>query len=106
MSSKEISVNEILDVLFSIMLKQKQSGKTLFYRTLLSLLETDSSSIWPRFEMKSETSLIKEVAEEPISEDIEFDVVVRMPPVKEQKVLVRVKSIEKATLNVVEPEGV
>ena len=40
------------------------------------------------------------IAEEPISEDIEFDVVVRMPPVKEQNVLVRVKSIEKATPNV------
>ncbi len=42
------------------------------------------------------------IAEEPISEDIEFDVVVRMPPIKEQNVLVRVKSIEKATLNIVE----
>lgn len=107
MSSKEeeISVNEILDVLLSIMLKKRQLEKTLFYRTLSSLFETDSSSIRPRFEMKSETSLIKEIAEEVI-EDIEYDVVVRMPPVKEQTVLVRVKGIEKATPHVVEPEGV
>lgn len=38
--------------------------------------------------------------------DIEFDIVVRVPPVKEQTILVRVKSIEKAIPHVVEPEKV
>ena len=108
MSSKEekIPVNELLDVLVSIILNKRQSEKLLSYKTLLSLPETDSSSVWPLFKMKSETSLTEEIAEEPIPEDMEFDIVVRMPPVKEQTVLVRVKSIERATLHVVEPEGV
>ena len=108
MSSKEeeIPLNELLDVLVSIIRKKRQLGKLLTHKTLSSPLEIDSSSVWPLFEMKSETSLIKEIAEEPTPEDMEFDIVVRMPPVKEQTVLVRVKSIERATPHVVEPEGV
>ncbi len=72
MSSKEekISINEILDVLLSIMLKKGQLEKTLSYRTLLSLLETDSSSVRPRFEMKSDTSLIKEITEKLIVKEL------------------------------------
>ena len=56
--------------------------------------------------MKNETSLIKEIAGTSIPEDIEYNIVVRMPPLKEQTVHVRVKGIEKATPHVVEPEGV
>ena len=52
------------------------------------------------------TRRIQKITERPISEDIEFDVVVRMPPVREQAVLVRVKSIERATPHIVEPERV
>ena len=48
------------------------------------------------------TRRIQEITEELIPEDIEFDIVVRMPPVKEQIVVVRVKSIERATPHVVE----
>ena len=45
--------------------------------------------------------------ERKIPEDmLEFDIVVRMPPMKEWSARVRVKSVEKATPCIVEPEGV
>lgn len=50
--------------------------------------------------------MTKEITGNLIPEDIEFDVVVRMPPVKEQIVLVRVRGTEKATPHVVEPEKI
>jgi hypothetical protein len=107
-NSKEetLSVNEIVDFVLSTISKQKQIEKTLSYRTLSNLLETDSSSVQPHLEMKSETSKIKEISEEFIPYGIEFDIVVKMLPVKNQVVLVRVKSREKATPCIVEPEGV
>jgi hypothetical protein len=108
MSSREENVimNEILDVLLSIWMKRSRSKTSRFYRTSLSLLEIDSSSIWPHFETKSETSFMERIDEESVLLDIEFDIVVKIPPVKERTVKVRVKGMKKATPNIVEPEGV
>lgn len=103
----EMDISEMVDSLLAIWMKKKRLKEPFFYRTLLALLETDSSSVWPRFETKSETSLIKEAVEEAIPEEIlEFNIVVRMPPIKEWTTQVRIKSTEKATPHIVEPGGI
>jgi len=57
------------------------------------------------FESKNETSLIEEMLEITVPEDmLEFDIVVQMPPIKEWSARLRVKSVEKATPHIVEPE--
>lgn len=78
----------------------------LFYKNLNFLFQTDSSSIRPNFEIKNETALNKEILDIEIRENmLEFDIFVQMPAKKEQFARVRMKSIEKATPNIVEPDG-
>jgi len=84
----------------------RERPKRPIYHSLIPLLEIDLSSIWPHFEIKSETSLIEEILEKPIPEDmLEFDIVVRIPPIKVWSARLRVSSVEKATPHIVEPEG-
>jgi len=101
---EEIDIRDFWSsVLFNWIRKQQ---KRPIYRSLGSLIDLDMSSILPRFEIKSETSMFEEILEMVIPEEIlEFDVVVRMPPIKVQSLRVRVKSVEKATPSIVEPEG-
>lgn len=108
-SMKEIDISEVLDSLFSIWIRQKRLKEPFSYQNLLSLFEIDLSSVWPRFEAKSETTLmeIKEICEEMIVAGmIKHDFIVQIPPIREYALRVRVKSIEKATPHIVEPEGV
>ena len=101
---KQIDITDIWDSVLSKWIIERP--KRPVYHSLLSLLEIDLSSIWPHFEIKTETSLFEEIFEKEIPEDIvEFDIVVRMPPVKERTIWVKVKSVEKATPRIVEPEG-
>ena len=93
----EMDIMEIWDSVLSTWIR-KLSEK-LSYPDLTSLLETDSSSIWPHFEIKTETSLIKgltTISEEDIAmEMIEHDFVVKMPPKKRYKIQVHVRNIRK-----------
>lgn len=101
---EEIDIPDIWDRLLSFLI-QKQPKKQ-FYYNLSSLFEVDLSSIEPHFEIKNETSLIEDIFKKTIPEDmLEFDIVVRMPPIKEWFARLKVKSIEKATPRIVEPEG-
>jgi len=101
---KQIDITDIWDSVLSKWIIERPNRPV--YHSLLSLLEIDLSSIWPQFEVKTETSLFKEISEKEIPEDIvEFDIVVRMLPVKERTIWVKVKSVEKATPRIVEPEG-
>lgn len=107
-STEEMDISEILDSLFSIWIRQKRP-KEIFYQNLLSLLEIDLSSVWPHYEIKSETSLmeIKEISEEMIVAGmIKYDFIVQIPPIRECTLRVRIKSIEKATPHIVEPKGI
>jgi len=105
--AEETETSEILDSLFSIWMGQKRLKVPFFYRNLSTLFEIDISSVYPHFEIKSETSLIGEAIEEVIPEEmLEFDVVVRMSPIKEYTARVRIKSIEKAIPHIVEPKGI
>lgn len=76
---------------------------------------SDLSSIWPRFEMKNETSLIEtevameEKASKIITEEdialamVEHDFVVKIPPKKRYKIQVLVRSIKKGEPRAVGP---
>lgn len=101
---EEIDKPEIWEsLLFSLI--RKQFKKQIHYN-LFPLFEVDLSSIKPHFEIKNETSLIEDIFEKTIPENmLEFNIVVRMPPMKEWSARVKVKSVEKATPRIVEPEG-
>lgn len=104
---EEADISEILDSLFANMVRRGLSKEPFFYRNLLQLFEIDLSSAYPHFEVKSKASSIEEAVEEIIPEEmLEFDVFVRMPPVKEYTIRVKIKSVEKAIPHIVEPEGV
>ena len=105
--STSIEEMDIRDFLINILSNLiRQNVKRPSYLSLISILETDLSSIWPRFEIKSETALLEETFVEKFMEDmLEFDIVVQMPPLREWSARVKVKSIEKAKPHIVEPEG-
>lgn len=107
-STEQTDINEILDNLFSTWVREIK-GVFYFYQSLLPVLELDLSSVCPRFEIKSETSMIeiKEISEEIIVAGmIKDDFIVKMPPIREHTLRVKIKSIEKAHPHIVEPEGV
>ncbi len=108
-STREADINELLDIPFSILIRQKRPNEYFpFYQNPLFLFEIDLSSVWPRFEVKSGTSLIevKEISEEMIVAGmIKHNLIVQMSPIKEYTLRVRVKSIEKATPHIVGAEG-
>jgi len=99
----EIDIMDVRDNLLSTWMRKRP--KKLFYHSLIPLLEIDLSSIRPHFEIKNETSLIEEILEMVVPEDmLEFDIFVRMPPIKEWSARLRVKSVEKATPRIFELE--
>jgi len=104
-SSPSTGIEDIDNIRDSVLSNWLQEGfRRLF--SLIPLFKVDLSSIKPHFEIKNETSLIEEIFEKTIPEDmLEFDIVVRMPPMKEWSARVKVKSVEKATPRIVEPEG-
>jgi hypothetical protein len=94
--------SKILDWLFT---SQKSPKTFYFYPNVASLFETDLSSVYPHFEPTNETYITEVLSEEDIINGmLERDFIIQMPPVKEYTVWVKVKSVEKATLRIVEPE--
>lgn len=104
---EEIDKNDIWDNLLSTLIREKRFRKPSLYHNLIFLLENDWSSVWPRFGIKNETSLIEERFEKRIPEDmLEFDIIVRMPPMKEWVARLKVRNVEKAMPHIVEPEEI
>lgn len=110
---KQIDITDIWDSILSKWIIERP--KRPVYHSLLSLLEIDLSSTWPRFEIKRETSSIEEAGkniteiiseEELISEMVEQDFVVRMPPKKRYKIHVVVRNVKKGKPRVVEPDEI
>ena len=103
---EEADISEILDWLFFTLTRQGLLKKPFPYRSLPASFEIDLSSVRPHFEPMSETYVTEVLSEEDIiNEILEHDFIVRMPPVKEYTMWVKVKSVEKATPRIVEPEG-
>lgn len=103
-----IDISEVLDWLAFDLIKRDLFTKLFFYPNILSLFEIDlSSSVNPYFEPVSRTSLTEEFHEEILPEEapeLEYDVTVRIPPVREYTIQAKIKSVEKATPRIVEPE--
>lgn len=105
-SSKiEMDMEEIFSELLVNWAREKTLKKPISYQALLPLFEIDLSSVLPRFEVRSET-FKRETIEIFPEEGLEFNIFVRMPPVKRWTARVRVKNIRKATPHVSEPEGI
>jgi hypothetical protein len=103
---EETDVSEILDWLSFASMRQGLLKKPSFRRSLLPSFEIDLSSVYSQFESKIETYVTELLSEEDIvSGMLKQDFIVRMPPVKEYTVWVKVKSVEKATPRIVETEG-
>jgi len=103
---EETDMSEILDWLFFVLMRQELRKKPSLYRSLLPSLEIDLSSVHLQFESKIETCVTELLSEEDIvSGMLKQDFIVRMSPVKEFTLWVRVKSVEKATPRTVEAEG-
>jgi len=98
-------IAELLNELLSF--NPSTSGTQRFAPMLLPLfylLEIDHSSVLPRLEPKNET-FVEEVSEQMIMERmIKHDFIVKMPPVSEYTIKVRVKSIEQAIPHILTPE--
>ncbi len=109
---EEIDKNDIWDNLLSTLIREKRFRKPSLYHNLIFLLENDWSSVWPRFGIKNETSLIGELSKEKISKGIseeniaiemlEHDFVVKMSPRRRYKVHVLVRSRRKGEPRAVE----
>ena len=109
---EEIDKNDIWDNLLSTLIREKRFRKPSLYHNLIFLLENDWSSVWPRFGIKNETSLIGELSKEKISKEIseeiiaiemlEHDFVVKMSPRRKYKVHVLVRSRRKGEPRAVE----
>lgn len=103
---EEIYISEVLDWLTSDLIKQDLFAKLFFYPSILSLFEIDlSSSVNPYFEPIARTSLTEEFHEEILPKEVpelEYDVTVRIPPVREYTIQAKIKSVEKATPRIVE----
>ena len=104
---KGMDLCEIMDELLAVLEGQKLMKDPLFYQNLLSLFENDLSTVYTHFGVKTETSLKEKAVEATIPEEMmEYDVFVRMPPIKEYTIRVKIKSVEEAIPRIVEPEGV
>ena len=107
-SSQSIGIKGIDVDIYESMLSNllRERPKKLFYP--LMSLEIDWSSVWPHFEIKTETSLAEElttISEEDIAmEMVDHDLVVKMLPKKKYKIEVHIRSVRKGDPRLVEPD--
>ncbi len=102
-SSREEDIGEMLDSRFFIMTRQELHREPFSFQRPPELFEIDLSSVYSQTESKIETYITKLQSEEDIISGIlKQDFIVRMPPIKQYRVCVNVKSVEKATPRIVE----
>ena len=103
-SGQEMDFEEILDIVFANLTGQELSAGD-FYESLWPFLETDLSSVHPSWKIKSETSLIGKMIEEPPYEEIfEHNITIKLPPKNKYKIQMHIKDVKKAVPKIVEPE--
>ncbi len=74
-------------------------------RPVITILEVDLSTVYPRFEAKSETRLEHSLSDEAILEDmLDHELFARMPPKKSYRKTVNIASIKKPLPKVVKVE--
>jgi hypothetical protein len=100
---EEVDIREELDRIFSSWVSQYKNVP--LYESLSLMVQTDVSSIYPRFKLRSETSLVEKLSEEEIVvEMLEHDFIVRMLPKKSYTIELEVTNIRRAKPRIVEPE--
>lgn len=121
---EETGISEELDQLLFVSNRERLFETPFFNISVHSSFEIDSSSVYSKFKSKIETYVTELVSPDrtirpagfydingsPKEEDIvngmiDNDYIVRIPPVKQYTVSVKVKSVERATPRIVEPEG-
>lgn len=104
---EEANKSEILDRLFFVLTRQELPKIPFFYRSLPAPFEIDLSSVYPYFELMTRTSLIEEIYEEILPEEmLEYDVVVQMPPKRRYNIELEIRGIKKAEPKIVESEWI
>jgi len=101
---EELNIDEAENYYFLGLLNHG-SIKSHFACRWAAIFQIDSSSVHPNptIESSNETALIEEIGSVPEDIDLEYDVFFRMPPVKREKVKLRVKSVKNAIPRFVEP---
>lgn len=110
-SMEEPDIKEVLDNLYlSSILDWEELITRIFHQnfhqSLLSLFEIDFSSVWPYFEVRSESlTEAEKISEEMIAaEMLMHDLIVCIPPKKKYRVEIELKSIKKGEPIIVVPE--
>jgi len=105
-SRKEGSeLKEILDWLFFSLTRQDLSINFSYLRECMPLFERDMSSVHPHLEITSETYETMILTDEEIVSDmLDHNYVVKMPPKKEYSIRLKIRSVEKAVPRVFKPE--
>lgn len=104
--TEELDMSAIWDGVFFIGETKELPMRPWFRQSLLRLLEIDASSVCPYSEPMTGASLFEGFQEEiPFEEELEYDIVVRMPPIRRRRISVKVRSVQRATPRFVEPEG-
>ncbi len=76
------------------------SRKVLKKRPIIKI-----SSVSPDFKLTDEPYIDKKLSEEDIiNEMMKHDIVIRMPPIREYSIKLKIKSVEKASPKVIRPE--
>ncbi|HEC32506.1 MAG: hypothetical protein DRG59_06975 [Deltaproteobacteria bacterium] len=105
-SSPSTRLDEIDYTSLPAFASQSESVCSFLYRNLINWINTDWSSIWPLFEVKSDSSLLDEFFIDTFLSDlIEYDVLVFAEPRSRKKIRFNVRSVRKGTPCIVEPEG-
>jgi hypothetical protein len=104
----EIVISELLNRLL-LTSRKELLLKLRSYQPLSPLFEIDQSSVRPSLEPESKTfsTELTELSEETIIKElVKDDFIIQMPPVRDYTLRVRVKSIEKATPHIVNPDEI
>jgi len=98
--------DEILATLSTMLNRRNRLGELLLWVNMSPVLEIDLSSVYPCFEKANEPSSISVlVGREPLWEEMEQDLFVRMPPRRRYPLRIYVTGIRRAEPHVVMEEG-
>ena len=104
--AREVDVNELLKESWSRLCeKALRVPMASQIQVALSLFDTDLSSVYPSFQVSSETtSMLSHLDDDELKKILEYDVFVPMPPRREYAIDMRIASIARAKPMSVDPE--
>lgn len=106
-SREKLDTNVELDNYLTLLSRKRYRLTVFDYETLYTILHIDFSSLRPQsFEIREETCRIgfRSIPEKIVTQSWVDSTVVRMPPLREFTLRVKITSVEKAKPRIVEPE--